>query len=133
MLFAPEKDAAAGEGMTETQFKATGLGKEMVDEAMLPLNRGLAKLTHNGGKGQEGLVLTDGTVLTAKETKAKAIAIQVKSDVEAHFKGRKFQDIPMIELAPFAGKRVKTDDPDCSDAQILRELMSMQNTLKYGS
>ena len=93
------------------------------------LSRGLAKLTCNGGRGQPGIALIDGSVLTMRETAAKSIAIQVKAQVESSATSKPFIDWTIFELAPLASGMA--DNKGCSDADVLRELMAMQNHLKY--
>ncbi|QNN99833.1 hypothetical protein P67b_00074 [Ruegeria phage Tedan] len=106
------------------------LAHEMQQDSMRPLARGLAKMTSAGGAGQEGIILTDGSVLTAKETAAKSVAIQVKAQAEATHAPKKFKDLAIMDLAAIANGM--NEGKPCSDAEVLRELMAMQNHEKYG-
>ena len=120
----------SGEGLTETRLRLTEAGEEAQADQERALNRGLAKMTINGGRGQEGIVMVDGSVLTAKETAAKSVAIQVKAEAEASLAPKKFIDMTMMDFAVIA--RGMSERKECSDADVLRELMAMQNHSKYG-
>lgn len=117
--------------MKRTGSHPIELAHEMQQDAQRPLARGLAKMTINGGRGQDGLVLTDGSVLTAQETSAKSVAIQVRAQAEASLAPTKFRDMTIMDLAPIA--EGMNEGKPCSDGEVLRELMAMQNHEKYGN
>lgn len=92
-------------------------------------HKGLSKLKSRGGKGQEGVGMVDGTVMTLKETAALTIAKDVIDDA-VRGTGKKIGDLTLMELARYAEGR--TEKRPCSDAQVLAEITRLQNHEIYG-
>ena len=93
-------------------------------------HKGLSKLTMNGGKGQEGIAIVDGSVLTLKEGAAVAIAKDIWDDVKRANPGKKAKEIPLIEAARRAMGRGRPGI--CTEDQIMQEVCRIQNHEIYG-
>lgn len=69
-------------------------------------------------------VSPDGAVVTLA-SKAKAAAEEIKAICEAHYAPRPFEDLSLMEIAPFAW------NAGPADGDVLRELTALQNRGLY--
>lgn len=127
MLYAPTEVVNASEGFTETLVSVKG---EAHAEAYKAAIRGNRHLKTEGGKGQEGIELIDGSVLTVRETAALTIARDVIDDALRHHAGKTLKDLTLVEIARFANGRTK--NRACTDSQVLAEIVRLQNHEIYG-
>ena len=104
--------------------------RERGEAARAKFNKGMSKLKTRGGKGEEGVGMIDGSVLTLKETIAVQIARDVLDDAKRATK-KEIQDIPLLTLAQYAKGRSK--GRPVTDEAILREVCRLQNHEKYGN
>ena len=88
-----------------------------------------SKLKSEGGKGQAGIGIIDGAVLTLKENAALVIARDVIDNARRANNGKPAGEIPLIELAKYAKGRAKPGI--CTDAAILAEICRLQNAELY--
>lgn len=102
------------------------LNKSKLDQLTLRAN---SKQKNEGGKGADGLLILDGTVLTVRENAALAIAKDVLDDARRHH-GRNPASLPLTELARFAAGR--TEGKPCTDGQVLAEIGRLVNHALYG-
>lgn len=91
-------------------------------------HKALSKLKNRGGKGQEGIGIVDGSVLTLKETLALKIAEDVIDDAKRGL-GKPLEQMSLIELAQYAQHR--TEGRPVTDAQVLAEITRLQNHAIY--
>ena len=97
--------------------------------AVLAALKANSKLKNEGGAGQGGVGMVDGSILTLKESAALTIAQDVIDDAERAEK-KKVAEIPLTTLARYAEGRAA--GRPCSDAQVLQEVCRLQNHAKYG-
>ena len=97
--------------------------------AVIAAHKANSKLKNEGGAGQAGVAMIDGSILTVKETAALAIAKDVIDDAERAEK-KKVAEIPLAILARYATGRANARP--CTDEQILQEVCRLQNHAKYG-
>lgn len=128
-LYAPTDTALESEGFTETKLKATEEGKKAIDQSMIPIERGLRKLTLNGGEGQQGVALVGDSIMTVEETVALSIA---KSMIEAAERrtNKPLKELSLVELNFNSHLYVK--GRACTEAQVLAEIGRLQNKEIYG-
>ena len=93
-------------------------------------HKALSKLKNRGGKGQEGIAIVGGAVLTVKENAAVTIAKDVIDDARRANDGKLASEIPLIEIAKYAQGRSKPGV--CTDAEVLAEICRIQNAEIYG-
>ncbi len=92
--------------------------------------KALKKLTNRGGKGQEGVGIIDGTVLTVQETVAVTIAKDVIDDIQRHAR-IPVNDITLQQAQQFAKGR--TQGRLCTEHEVLTECARIINKACYGS
>lgn len=93
-------------------------------------HRGLRKLKSRGGRGQAGIELINGSVLTVQETIAVSIAKDVIDDTKRGT-GKALRDICLLDFAKYAEHR--TRGRPVTDAQVLAEIVRIQNHAIYGA
>ena len=64
---------------------------------MLNFNKGLAKLRNRGGRGQDGVVNLNGSLLTIRESAITILAKDIIDDLERRT-GKPLSEIPLIEF-----------------------------------
>lgn len=100
------------------------------EHAGLGEHKGLSKLKNRGGKGQQGIEMIDGSVLTLKENAAVVVAKDIIDDAKRGT-GKKLTEITLQEFARYAVGR--SHKKPCSDAQVLAEIVRIQNHEIYGN
>lgn len=93
-------------------------------QAEIAALKGNKKLKNEGGKGQDGVGIIDGSVLTIRETGALAVAKDLIDDAKRH-EGKALKDIPLGRLMDFLGDR--TAGRPFSDEEVLAEVARLQN------
>lgn len=101
----------------------------MEEDNSLGDHKAQSKLKNRGGKGQEGIAVVDGSVLTVKENAAVALAKDILDDARRGT-GKEIKNLNLMEIAKYAQGR--SEGKPCSDAEVLAECMRIQNHKIYG-
>ena len=118
-------DADADSGESTKQFILNKKPAEV--EAMERANR---HLKTRGGRGDPGVALVDGTVMTVGETIAVTIAKDMIDDcIRRH--GKKLEELTLLELNHGIEARVKGRATNA--AQVGAEICRLQNKAIYGN
>lgn len=87
-------------------------------------HKALHKLKNRGGRGQPGIGMVSGSILTVQETIAVTIAKDVIDDTKRGT-GKPLKDLTIMDFAKYAQHR--TDNRPVTDAQVLAEIVRVQN------
>ena len=91
-------------------------------------HKGLHKLKSRGGRGQAGIGMVNGSILTVQETIAVTIAKDVIDDTKRGT-GKALKDLCLMDFAKYAQHRC--DNRPVTDAQVLAEIVRIQNHAIY--